>query len=146
MIQGAKKIIFTACHSGKQKLAFTSPDVISTSPQNFLTRRIDFTVPRCYSNSWKNMICLSGMLKTEFISLLAKSTSPGYRTVLLCMLMIVSLRGLWACFINPLIRATNATAIQFVVEPFSQNWTVKSIKKKNKNKKTSSQRFESYTL
>ena len=45
MIQGAKKIIFTACHSGKQKLAFTSPDVISTSPQNFLTRRIDFTVP-----------------------------------------------------------------------------------------------------
>ena len=79
------------------------------------------------------MICLSGMLKTEFISPLAKSTSPGYRTVLLCMLMIVSLRGLWACFINPLIRATNATAIQFVVEPFSQNWTVKlSQKKKNK--------------
>ena len=33
-MQGAKKIIFTACHSGKLKLAFTSPDVISTSPQN----------------------------------------------------------------------------------------------------------------
>ena len=32
--QGAKKIIFTACHSGKSKLAFTSPAVISTSPQN----------------------------------------------------------------------------------------------------------------
>ena len=32
--QGAKKIIFTACHSGKLKLAFTSPDVISTSPKN----------------------------------------------------------------------------------------------------------------
>ena len=42
--QGAKKIIFTACHSGKLKLAFTSPDVISTSPKNFLTSRIDFTV------------------------------------------------------------------------------------------------------
>ena len=42
--QGAKKIIFTACHSGKLKLAFTSPDVISTSPQNFLTSRIDCTV------------------------------------------------------------------------------------------------------
>ena len=41
--QGAKKIIFTACHSGKLKLAFTSPDVISTSPKNFLTSRIDFT-------------------------------------------------------------------------------------------------------
>ena len=43
-IQGAKKIIFTACHSGKLKLAFTSPDVISTSPKNFLTSRIDVTV------------------------------------------------------------------------------------------------------
>ena len=42
--QDAKKIIFTACHSGKLKLAFTSPDVISTSPKNFLTSRIDFTV------------------------------------------------------------------------------------------------------
>ena len=42
--QGAKKIIFTACHSGKLKLAFTSPDIISTSPKSFLTSRIDFTV------------------------------------------------------------------------------------------------------
>ena len=33
--QGAKKIISTACHSGKLKLAFTSPDVISTSPKSF---------------------------------------------------------------------------------------------------------------
>ena len=41
--QGAKKIIFTACHSGKLKLAFTSPDVISTSPKNVLFF--------CYSNS-----------------------------------------------------------------------------------------------
>ena len=32
--QGAKKIIFTACHLGKLKLAFTSPEVISTSPKN----------------------------------------------------------------------------------------------------------------
>ena len=44
MDQGAKKIIFTAYHSGKLKLTFTSPDVISTSPKNFLTCRIDFTV------------------------------------------------------------------------------------------------------
>ena len=43
-VQGAKKIIFTACHSGKLRLAFTSPDVISTSPKSFLTSRIDFTV------------------------------------------------------------------------------------------------------
>ena len=43
-MQGAKKITFTGCHSGKLKLAFTSPEVISTSPKSFLTRRIDFTV------------------------------------------------------------------------------------------------------
>ena len=42
--QGAKKITFTAYHLGKLKLAFTSPDVISASPKNFLTSRIDFTV------------------------------------------------------------------------------------------------------
>ena len=42
--QGAKKITFTACHSGKLKLAFTSPDVILTSPKNVLASRIDFTV------------------------------------------------------------------------------------------------------
>ena len=42
--QGAKKIIFTACHSGKLKLAFTSPGVISTRPKSFLTSKIDFTV------------------------------------------------------------------------------------------------------
>jgi len=33
--QGAKKIIFTACHLGKLKLAFTSPDVISTTAKAF---------------------------------------------------------------------------------------------------------------
>ena len=38
--QGAKKIIFIACHSGK----LTNPDVISTSPKSFLMNRIDFTV------------------------------------------------------------------------------------------------------
>ena len=44
ILQGAKKINFTACHLGKLKLAFSSPDVISTSPKSFLTSRIDFTV------------------------------------------------------------------------------------------------------
>ena len=44
MRQSVKKIIFTACHSGKLKLTFTSPDVISTSPKSFLKSRIDLTV------------------------------------------------------------------------------------------------------
>ena len=40
-----RKSFFPACHSGKLKLAFTSPNVISTSPKSFLTSRIDSTVP-----------------------------------------------------------------------------------------------------
>ena len=42
--QGARKVIFKACHSGKLKLAYTSPNVISTSPKNISMSRIDFTV------------------------------------------------------------------------------------------------------
>ena len=72
-----KKIIFIACHSGKLKLAFTSPDIISTSPKSFFKSRIDFSQFLCYSNSSKNITCPSGKLKTELTSPIAKSTSPG---------------------------------------------------------------------
>ena len=48
--QGPKKIIFTACHSGKLKLACTSPDVISTSPKSPFDEQNWFHSP-CYSNS-----------------------------------------------------------------------------------------------
>ena len=41
---GGKENPFSACHSGKLKKAFTSANVISTSPKSFLTSRIDFTV------------------------------------------------------------------------------------------------------
>ena len=74
--QVAKKIIFTACHSGKLELALTSPDVISTSPKNFLTSRIDFTVLLLLKFLEKHHLP-SGKLKTEFTSPIAKSTSPG---------------------------------------------------------------------
>ena len=73
---GAKKVIFTACHLGKLKLAFTSPDVISTSLKSFwLTELLSKFF--CDSNSSKNINCQSGKLKTEFTSPIAKSTSPG---------------------------------------------------------------------
>ena len=55
--QDAKKIIFTACHSGKLKLAFTSPDVISTSPKNFLNSTIDFTVLVLFEFVKKRHLC-----------------------------------------------------------------------------------------
>ena len=38
--QGAKKVLFKACHSGKLKLAYTRPNAISTSPKNILMRSI----------------------------------------------------------------------------------------------------------
>ena len=74
--QGAKKIIFTACHSGKLRLAFTGPDVISTSPKNVLTSRIDLKVLLLFEFLKKHHLP-SGKLKTEFTSPIAKSTSPG---------------------------------------------------------------------
>ena len=62
---GAKKTVFTACHSNKLKLAITSSDVISTSPKSFLTSRIDFIVLLFFEllkktslarwSSWKNI-------------------------------------------------------------------------------------------
>ena len=40
----AKKVISTDCYSGKLKLTFTSPNIISTGPKNVLMSRIDFIV------------------------------------------------------------------------------------------------------
>ena len=74
-VQGAKKIIFTASHSGKLKLAFTSPDIISTSPKSFLTSRIDFTVLPSFKFRKKHHLPV-GQVKTEFASPIAQSTSP----------------------------------------------------------------------
>ena len=77
IVQGAKKIIFTACHLGKLKLAFTSPDVISTSPKSFLTSRIDFTVLLLFKFLKKHHSSPSNKLITEFTSPIKKYTSPG---------------------------------------------------------------------
>ena len=38
--QGAKKVIFTACHLGKLKVTFTSPNIISVSSENVLMSRL----------------------------------------------------------------------------------------------------------
>ena len=61
--QSAKKVSFTACHLDKLKLAFTSPNVISTSPKHVLMVRIDLTIP-----SSKNFSGPSGKLRTKFTS------------------------------------------------------------------------------
>ena len=73
--QGAKKIIFTACLSGKLKLEFTSPDVISNSPKPFWQAEL-ISQFFCYSNSSKSITGPSSNLKTEFTCQIAKSSSP----------------------------------------------------------------------
>ena len=55
--QGAKKVIFTACHSGKLKLTFTSPNIISTSPKNGLMSRL-ISHFFCNLNSSKKLLSL----------------------------------------------------------------------------------------
>ena len=76
MLQGAKKAIFIACHSGKLKLTFTSPTIISASPKNVLMSRL-ISHFFCNLYSSKNFSCPSGKLITEFTSPTAKSSSPG---------------------------------------------------------------------
>ena len=72
---GYKENHFTACHLGKLKLSFTSPDVISSSPKA-LWRAELIAQFFCYSNSSKHITCPSGKLKTEFTNPITKSTSP----------------------------------------------------------------------
>ena len=76
MAQDAKKIIFIACHSGKLKLAFTSPDITWTSPKSFWRAEL-ISQFFLYSNCSKNITCPSGKLKREFTIPITKSTSPG---------------------------------------------------------------------
>ena len=64
--QGAKKVIVTACHSGKLKLTFTSPNIISTSPKNVLMSRL---ISKFFGNLNSS--------KQKFTCPIAKSTSPG---------------------------------------------------------------------
>ena len=73
-----RNLLGTTFPSGKLKLAVTSLDVISASPKNFLTSRIDFTVLLLFEFLQKNITCLLGKLKTELTSYspIAKSTSP----------------------------------------------------------------------
>ena len=71
-----RKSFFTACHSGKLKLTFTNPNIISTSPKNVLMSRL-ISQFFCNLNSSNNFTCLSGKLMTEFTSPIAKSTSLG---------------------------------------------------------------------
>ena len=75
MVQGTKKVIFRACHLGKLKLTFTSPNIISTSPKNVLMSRL-ISQFFCNLNCSKKFTCPSGKLITEFTSPIAKSTSP----------------------------------------------------------------------
>ena len=74
--QGAKKVSFTACRSGKLELACTSPQVISASPKTLFDLK-DWLPSFCNLNFPKKFTCPSGKLRTEFPWPKAKSTSPG---------------------------------------------------------------------
>ena len=94
--QGAKKIVFAACHSGKLKVEFTSPDVILTSPKTFLTSKNDFTVLLLFQFLKKHRLPIG---QTEFTSPIAKSTSPRLSdTTFFCPLPLHSpWRNKYAC-------------------------------------------------
>ena len=76
---GAKKIIFTACHLGRLKVAFTSQlrhHYFQLALKAF--RQAEFISHFfCFSSSSKNISCPLGKLKTDFTNPIVKSTSPG---------------------------------------------------------------------
>ena len=71
-------VIFKACHSGKLKLEYTSPNIISTSPKTYWWAEL-ISQFFCYLNSSQNFTCrqvnLSDKLRTKFTNPIAKSTS-----------------------------------------------------------------------
>ena len=73
-IQGAKRIIFSACHLGKLMLAFTSPNMISTGPKRFLMSRIDFTVLLQFEFHKKHHLPIRQVKNNPL--------APGYQTLL----------------------------------------------------------------
>ena len=73
--QDAKKVSFTACHSGKLLLARPSPKNQSWREKKHLDEHwLQFF---CNWNSPKKFICPSGTLRIEIASPTAKFTSPG---------------------------------------------------------------------
>ena len=77
IIQGAKKVNFTACHSSKLslQLAYISPKVISAGSSYLLMSKIDNSV-LLYFESLKKLHLLIRQGKKKFASPIAKSTSP----------------------------------------------------------------------
>ena len=80
--------IFSGCKENhfyslpfRQAEEFPSPDVISNSPKPFWRAEL-ISQFFCYPNSPKNITSPSGKLQTEFTCPIAKSTSPGYGTLL----------------------------------------------------------------
>ena len=100
------------------KLAFTSPDVISTSPKSFLTSRSLISQFFCYSNSLRDISCPSGKSKTEFTRPIANPLAPGYRTLL-------SLYAAWSQLeIRPII--VNWSLIPSLYPAGGNHWWVSS--------------------
>ena len=74
LTQGVKKVIFTACHSGKLKVTFTSPNIISNSPQNVLMSIL-------ISQFFSNLNSSKKFKRNQYgISVLVSQTSFGRET------------------------------------------------------------------
>ena len=76
LLQGAKKVIFKACHSGKLKLAYTEAQMSFQLTRTLWWAEL-ISQFFCNLNSSKNSTWPSGELRTEFTSPITKSTIPG---------------------------------------------------------------------
>ena len=83
-----RKSYFTACHSGKLKLAFTSPDVISTSLKNYSTGRIDSTVLLLFEFLKRHHLPVRKSLKLNSLARWQNPLTTGFRHYFLCTLSV----------------------------------------------------------
>ena len=67
VVQGAKKVIFKACRSGKLKLAYTRPNTISTRPKNISMSSISQFF--CNLNYCKNFTSVQQPMTLHYKSL-----------------------------------------------------------------------------
>ena len=121
-VQGAKKVSFTACYSGKLYLACISLKAILTTPNFFY--EWDLLQFFCNLNSQKNFTYRPGKLKTQFTSPIIKS---GTRVLLLGHYSVYYLYTLFN-IISPELEPLNAFLTTLLLRNMKQTFPMKLIK------------------
>ena len=111
-----RKSSFSSLPFSKLKLAFTSPDVISTSPKSFLLSRIDFTLLLLFRFLKEHHLPF-GQVKNRFhLARQQNPLAPGYPTLLSLHAAVSTVRT---------VTVYQAGGCCFKPQPDQQPWALK---------------------